>query len=75
VSLTSLSSEELAREDDAVEVIQPPAAAFLRENDTGGGYAQGRMMSRPTHIPYQRGTGLLFAIIEEEGTPEESDGS
>jgi len=75
VSLKTLSSEELAREHDAVETIQPPSPAFLRENNDSGGYTQGRMMWRPTHIPYRRGTGLPFAIIEEEEPPEESDGS
>ena len=33
------------------------------------------MMWRPTHIPYSRGTGLPFAIIEGEEPPEESDES
>jgi len=30
-------------------------------------------MWRPTHVPCQRGTGLPFAIIEEEEPLEESD--
>ena len=32
-------------------------------------------MWRPKYIPHSRGTGLPFAIIEEEEPPEESDES
>ena len=71
VPLKSLSLEELAREDDAVETIHPPGLAFLRENNNGA-YTQGMMMWRPTYIPSPRDTGLPFAIIEEGELPEES---
>jgi len=69
ISLKSLSSEALGREED--EAIRPPAPAFLREHS--GVDTQGRMMWRPTmttYVPYPRGVGLPFAIIEEEEPPE-----
>jgi hypothetical protein len=63
----------LEDEDEDEAEIKPPTPAYLHENS--GLDTQGKMIWRPTYIPYPRGVGLPFAIIEEEEPLEESSES